>query len=237
MTEPTKWHVRPAKTQISLRICPVWSESSLSAWRNIGASATHWAHSEDFDQTGRMPRLIWVFAGRTVILLVLSWGGSYCPDCAVTLSQLRLSKNWIMQVRCGDLQMAGLSMRPILIIRQKPCHSSIYIWRVWYWIVIGWYAEIVLDEIKYVYVPMYCGDTVWGNEVRDHFCPVITSIFSLQSCENAVLFYGGLVSSAITLWYAEVRNKHGQASECRHSHFAMICWSINATCFIWCFTC
>ena len=33
------------------------------------------ADSEDSDQTGRMPRLI--FAGRTVILLVLSWGGSY----------------------------------------------------------------------------------------------------------------------------------------------------------------
>ena len=31
ITEPTKWHVRPAKTQISLRIRPVWSESSLSA--------------------------------------------------------------------------------------------------------------------------------------------------------------------------------------------------------------
>ena len=30
-----------------------------------------------------MPRLIWVFAGRTVILLVLSWGGSivYCHIC------------------------------------------------------------------------------------------------------------------------------------------------------------
>ena len=27
--------------------------------------ATHWAHNEDSDQTGRMPRLIWVFAGRT----------------------------------------------------------------------------------------------------------------------------------------------------------------------------
>ena len=37
---------------------------------------THWAHSEDSDQTERMPRLIWVFAGRTIILLVLSWGGS-----------------------------------------------------------------------------------------------------------------------------------------------------------------
>ena len=26
-TKPTKWHVRPAKTQISLGIRPVWSES------------------------------------------------------------------------------------------------------------------------------------------------------------------------------------------------------------------
>ena len=34
--------------------------------------ATHWAHSEDSDQTGRIPRLIWAFAGRTLILLVLS---------------------------------------------------------------------------------------------------------------------------------------------------------------------
>ena len=25
-TKPTKWHVCPAKTQISLGICPVWSE-------------------------------------------------------------------------------------------------------------------------------------------------------------------------------------------------------------------
>ena len=33
-----------AKTQISLGICPVWSESSPSARRNIGSSATHWAH-------------------------------------------------------------------------------------------------------------------------------------------------------------------------------------------------
>ena len=69
-----KMTVRPAKTQISLGIRPVRSESLLSAWRKLGSLATHWAHSEDSDQTGRMPRLIWVFAGRTVILLVLSWG-------------------------------------------------------------------------------------------------------------------------------------------------------------------
>ena len=67
-----KMSVRPAKTQISLGICPVWSESSLSAWRNCGSLATHWAHSKDSDQTGQMPRLIAVFAGRTATLLVLS---------------------------------------------------------------------------------------------------------------------------------------------------------------------
>ena len=47
--------VRPAKTQISLGIHPVWSESSLSAWRKLGSLATHWAHSNDSDQTGRTP--------------------------------------------------------------------------------------------------------------------------------------------------------------------------------------
>ena len=72
-----KVSVRPAKTQISLGICPVWSESLLSAWRNLGPLATHWAHSEDSDQTGWIPRLIWVFAGRTLILLVLSCRGSF----------------------------------------------------------------------------------------------------------------------------------------------------------------
>ena len=76
--------VRPAKTQISLGIHPVWSESSLCVqWVALCAQ---WvakdpsfllADSEDSDQTGRMPRLIWVFAGHTLILLVLSCRGSY----------------------------------------------------------------------------------------------------------------------------------------------------------------
>ena len=65
--KPTKWPVRPAKTQINLGIRPVWSEYSLSAWRNLGSLGTHWADSEDSDgeDSKRMLRLIWVFAGRT----------------------------------------------------------------------------------------------------------------------------------------------------------------------------
>ena len=69
--------MRQAKTQISLGIHPVWSKSLLSAWRKLGSLATYWVHSEDSDQAARMPRLIWVFAGHTVILLFLSRGGSF----------------------------------------------------------------------------------------------------------------------------------------------------------------
>ena len=65
VTKPTKWHVRPAKTQISMGICLVWSESSLYAqWVAKDPSFLH-ADSEDSDQTGQMPRLIRVFAGCT----------------------------------------------------------------------------------------------------------------------------------------------------------------------------
>ena len=68
--------VRPAKTRISLCIRPVWSESSMCAqWVAKGPLFLH-ADSEDSDQIGRMPKLIWVFAGRTLILLVLSCRGS-----------------------------------------------------------------------------------------------------------------------------------------------------------------
>ena len=65
MTKPTKMTVRPAKTQINLGIHPVWLESSLCAqWVAKEPSFLH-VDSEDSDQTGRMPRQIWVFAGRT----------------------------------------------------------------------------------------------------------------------------------------------------------------------------
>ena len=67
-TKPIKWHMCPANTQISLGISPVWSDFLLSTWRKFGSLATHWAHSEDSDQTGWIPRLIWVFAGLPSIL-------------------------------------------------------------------------------------------------------------------------------------------------------------------------
>ena len=73
MTKPTKWLCAQRRLRSAWAD---WSESSLSAWRKFGSLASHWAHSEDSDQTGR----IWVFAGRTLILLVLSCRGSNAND-------------------------------------------------------------------------------------------------------------------------------------------------------------
>ena len=76
-----KISVHPTKTQISLGIRPVWSESLLCAqWVANDPRFLH-ADSEDTDQTGRMPRLIWVFAGRTATLFVLSCRGSDDEEC------------------------------------------------------------------------------------------------------------------------------------------------------------
>ena len=66
MTKPTKWHVQPAKTQISLAIRPDRSESLLcTQWVAKDPSFLH-ADSKNSDQTGQMPRLIRVFAGSTI---------------------------------------------------------------------------------------------------------------------------------------------------------------------------
>ena len=76
MTKPTKWLC--AQRRLRSAWASVHSDQSVlcAQWVTKDPSFLH-VDSEDSDQTGRMPRLIWVFTGRTSILLVLSWGGSY----------------------------------------------------------------------------------------------------------------------------------------------------------------
>ena len=62
LTKPTKWPVRL-----------VWSVSSLLAWRKLGSLATHWAHSEDADQTGRMRSESLLGAHCHFVGFVMSW--------------------------------------------------------------------------------------------------------------------------------------------------------------------
>ena len=99
ITKPTKWPVRPAKTQINLSIRPVWTESLLPAWRKPGSLATNWVHSEYSDQTGQMLRQIWVFGGHTghfvsFVMLRLIYANKRDKNCIETLQNDFFSDSW-----------------------------------------------------------------------------------------------------------------------------------------------
>ena len=65
--------VRPAKTQISLGICPVWAESTLCTYWVAKDPSFLRAGSEDSDQTRWMPRLIWVSLGAHSLCWFCLW--------------------------------------------------------------------------------------------------------------------------------------------------------------------
>ena len=101
-------------------IRPVWSESSMCAEWVAKSPRFLYADSEDSDQTGRMPRLIWVFAGRTVSLLVLSCRSSciFIPLvilCMLTVGPVifepRHEKTCLQGLRPGKTRTGLLSYR------------------------------------------------------------------------------------------------------------------------------
>ena len=117
-TKPIQWHVRPAKTQISLGIRPVWSESSLCAqWVAKDPSFLH-VDSKDSDQTGRMPRLIWVFAGRT------------CHFVGFVTRRLKLLMarlNEIHFYKTGFFQMYQFSLNFFIVIQGQEEANQVFV--------------------------------------------------------------------------------------------------------------
>ena len=75
MTKLTMRLVQPAKTQISLPICTVWSESLLISCAFYSLPAIHRGMNKNLCHTGWMNRLIWVFAGHTGLIVgfVVCW--------------------------------------------------------------------------------------------------------------------------------------------------------------------
>ena len=122
--------VRPAKIKISLGIRPVWSESSLFAWRKLGSLATQWAHSEDSYQTGRMPRLIWVFAGGTVTLFVLSCLGSFVIKY-ICLKDILSFMSMIQQYSSNVIETARRDITTHLTHKKKMPVWNCFIQIIW----------------------------------------------------------------------------------------------------------
>ena len=104
--------------------------SSLSTCRKFGTSATHWEHSEDSDQAGRMPRLIWVFAGRTChfVGFVMKW---------LSCSTVRLSTGLVPDCLCRA--------------QTSPVCSFIV-----FWILIAIWPFTLLHHIVIICVSLWC---------------------------------------------------------------------------------
>ena len=88
VTKPTKWHVHPAKTQISLGICPVWSVFTVCMKKA-------WVLSNPLSGKQRLIRLSgcpsWsVFAGRSHFVgFVMRW-----LKCIHALSEVCYIRKW-----------------------------------------------------------------------------------------------------------------------------------------------
>ena len=136
----TKWPVHLIKTQISQGIRPVWSNSLLSTWRNLGSLASHWVYREDSDQTAQMPKLIWVFAGHTchffcfffVLWLTLKlFGNVYFSSSEFLLMQKALALNNSFDYICSTLYERSYDKTNKVAVRPAKTQISLGICPVW----------------------------------------------------------------------------------------------------------
>ena len=77
MRFPTIWYVQPAKPQISLRICAVWSEPLLVARIFYEYKATDWTSFKVSTLKKKLHRLIWVYTCHNATLLEITCHGSF----------------------------------------------------------------------------------------------------------------------------------------------------------------
>ena len=115
MTKPTKWHMRPAKTQISLGICPVWSVFSVrmeKAWvlsYPLSAQRRLWS---DWTDAQADLSLRWAHMPRC-------W---FCHEVAQLLIAVKLVELGI-GLKCHVLTSASSSQGPGTIGLFIPCRN------------------------------------------------------------------------------------------------------------------
>ena len=135
--KPTKWSVRPAKTQIS----PVWSVFAMRSMRNQGPKVSSCGQRRLWSNGRRMPRLIWVFAGRTchfagfvmLRLICKVYPGRYLLPCAseintifslFPLSPLRalFVKQYPLKTFMTDFSMNPGCIMIFSLLKKIPCN-------------------------------------------------------------------------------------------------------------------
>ena len=77
MRFPTIWFMKPAKPQISLRICAVWSQPLVVTWIFYKSWATDWTLFGVSKLIRRLQRLVWDNTCQNATLLKITCQGSY----------------------------------------------------------------------------------------------------------------------------------------------------------------
>ena len=96
MRFPTMWYVRPANSQISLRIRTVWSEPLLVAWVFYDCWATDWAPFGVSKLKRRLQRLVRTYTCQKATLLEISCTGSYLSAiCLYFSKKIKWSYSWL----------------------------------------------------------------------------------------------------------------------------------------------
>ena len=129
----TKWHLRPAKTQINLGICPVWLKSSLSTWGKLKYLAIIRAQAKPLVRLGGYPGWSESSLGAKVILLVLSWGSSfYFVSLAYTILISAISRrfiSWNSQRKRGFYVSMHMYVSVYYVILQTSSNTHLFLSR------------------------------------------------------------------------------------------------------------
>ena len=128
VTKPTKWHVHP-----------VWSESSLSAWRKLEHTA------KTLSRLGRCPGWSESSLGAHAILLVSSWGGSIILGVPISRG-FTVDFSWITAVfythQSSQVSQTYQHSEPHLY---HPSHPEITITRHCNNFLILWFKHCIMD--------------------------------------------------------------------------------------------
>ena len=126
--------VHPAKTRISLGIHPVWSESSLSAWRNLGSLATHWVQAKTLIRLGGHPGWFESSLGSShfvgFIMRWLEWASSRENLSSGVCNQVRLKLSCSASEASESHEIANIENRDIILSMQRTTKALIRLRRL-----------------------------------------------------------------------------------------------------------
>ena len=194
--KPTFWYLRHVKTQISLRIRVVWSESSLSAWRNFASLAIQNALSDHCANTQTDLNIPQAHMS----------GSRYFFTCWGSYIHVRSYGDWIHQVDFAPLFIwEAIFVFPFTFLHTNPLLSRPCLSRI------TAYLEVKIWSL-FKHENLTTGNKIlWKREEIATISPLFHNIFNISLISGVKLYthlwnvVRFIVSSILQSWYVEER--------------------------------